>query len=176
MLVAGCAGAGDDVAGQGNVPGKERTMVALSAAERGGVTLAATRFVETADRGLYREIWSGMPEAYRDANGYPDFERRLASRKKAIGTFDVRKVASAEVVDVSAQEFGRGRFALVVFCTGSEGSVFVDAVVMKRQTERKWVPATYRFETRESFGPDEDRRAEGVVGPCENMTAGSTGS
>lgn len=175
LLVAGCAGAGDDVAAQGHLPGKENTMVALSAAERGAVTLAATRFVETADRGLYKALWSGMPKAYRDANAYPDFEQRLASRKTAIGAFDVRKLASAEVTDASAPELGRGRFALVVFCTGSAGSVFVDAVVMKRQAERDWIPATYRFDTRESIGPDAERRAEGVVGPCENLTAGGTG-
>lgn len=176
MLVSGCNGAGGNAEGQGTVPGKKESRMALSAAEREAATSAATRFVETADRALYEQLWSEMPKTYRDSHEYRDFETRLAARAKAIGTVDEREAASAEVVDADGLGVGRGRFALVIFCTRSQGGLFVDGVVVKRNGEGDWVPARHQWGTAASMQIDENRGKEPVFGPCRDMTTGDTGA
>ncbi|MBL8264248.1 MAG: DUF4019 domain-containing protein [Xanthomonadaceae bacterium] len=181
MLVSGCGDAGEVLAGEVHAGQEESldfegTVVALRAVEREGATLAAMRYVEMADRAMYEQLWTGMLKAYRDANEYRDFEARLAARKDAMGSVDVRKVASAEAMDASALDMGGGRFALVIICTKSKAVTYVDAVVLKEQKVREWVPASHQSGTAAAMGPDEIRRKQGVSGPCDKMAAVSTGA
>lgn len=175
MPASGGALADEGVAGQEKSLGKEKAQAALSEAEREEATLAATLFVEMADRGLYKEIWPGMLQVFRDLNEYRSFERLLIFRKKAITPIDHRKVASAELVDVSASEYGRGRFALVVFCTRSEGIMFIEALVLKQEAQRNWIPAGYKFKMEETTGDGGNRQTGGAEGPCAYLTTSGMG-
>lgn len=176
MSASGGVLAGDGVADQEKSLGKKKDMVALSESERDEVKLAATLLVEMADRGLYKEVWSGMLAEFRDTNDFRGFERLLAFRKKMIIPVDYRKLAVVEAVEVSAPGFGHGRFAAAVFCARSEGITFVETIILKQETGRTWTPASIKFKVDDSAGDGENPKSGDKEGPCAYLAAGGMGA
>jgi len=175
-LTSGEVLAGEELVEREKSLDKELAVVALSASEREDVDLAANLFVEMADQGLYKELWLGMAQGFQDENAYRNFETILAFRKKSLQPIDYRKLVFAEAFDAGSLGLERGRFALVVFCTRSEGMMFMEAIVMMQKVEREWTVAKYDFEVEGSTSRDEEQEVNEQSNPCAYLNAGNLGA
>lgn len=153
---------------------KQGVVVALDSSEREEATLAATLFVEMADRGMYEELWLRMTQEFRESNDYRNFEKIFAYRRKSLVPVDDRKLVSLEAIDAIAPDLVRARFALAIFCTRSEGIMFYEAIVMVQKAGREWFPEQYRFEFGESNVRDSMNDVTVLDRPCAHLTEGDT--